>query len=226
MYFIQWLNVNSGFVMAVLTLVYVIATFYIVKANRSSVLEMRQTREEETRPYVVVYLQRNPNVNGAVHLIVRNIGTTAAYDIRIQATPPIEHPQARPLANSYLLTNNIPNIPPDYTINSFVDMIWNMKQPDGSFPTYKFAVTYASRDGRTFIEEYISDLNTEADVLRLKERTFDDFAKDFESFKVEHLNAIGRLISNLSIDKSNDSSDRVMTLEDIKGFGLGQNSEK
>ena len=57
---IDWLNANQGFAMSVLTLVYVAATIIIVIYNRKTIKEMKDAREEESRPYVFVYLDKDP----------------------------------------------------------------------------------------------------------------------------------------------------------------------
>ena len=47
---INWLNSNQGFVMCLLTLVYVLATVVIVIMNKLSINEMRKSRLEDNRP--------------------------------------------------------------------------------------------------------------------------------------------------------------------------------
>ena len=52
--YIHWLNNNQGFVMCLLTFVYVVATIVIVYYNKKSIKEMIKTREEDNRPYVLL----------------------------------------------------------------------------------------------------------------------------------------------------------------------------
>ena len=51
---IDWLNSNQGFVMSILTLVYVLATIIIVIYNRKAIQELQKTREEESIIFVVL----------------------------------------------------------------------------------------------------------------------------------------------------------------------------
>lgn len=74
---IGWLNSNQGFVMSILTAVYVIATIVIVIYNRKSIKEMQRTREEESRPYVFAYLHKDPR-DMCFYLRVKNFGKTGA----------------------------------------------------------------------------------------------------------------------------------------------------
>lgn len=61
--------------MAVLTLIYSVATILIYFANRAAVREMRLEREEETSPYVTADLETDFG-RGTVEFVVRNIGKT------------------------------------------------------------------------------------------------------------------------------------------------------
>lgn len=52
------------------------------------VRESRRLREEQARPYVVVYMESNTATPHIVDLVVRNFGTTVAYDVKIDIDPP------------------------------------------------------------------------------------------------------------------------------------------
>jgi len=117
---VEWLNENNGLVMSVLTLVYVAATILILKANLKSVKEMKKSREEENRPYVIVYFELK--TTGPINLIVKNIGKTIAKDTRIQIDPGLDYPKTKPISQSNLLNKPIPDIPPNYEYKAFVGM--------------------------------------------------------------------------------------------------------
>lgn len=55
---IDWLNSNQGFVMCLLTLIYVLATVVIVIMNKLSINEMQKNRLEDSRPYIMINLVR------------------------------------------------------------------------------------------------------------------------------------------------------------------------
>ena len=56
---ISWMNNNQGFVMCLLTTVYVIATIIIIIYNKKAIKEMKVTREQESRPYIIANLEYN-----------------------------------------------------------------------------------------------------------------------------------------------------------------------
>ncbi len=50
--------------------------------------EIKRTRQEQTRPYVIVYLVAEPSGH-LVHLVLENIGTTPAHDVVVNFDPPL-----------------------------------------------------------------------------------------------------------------------------------------
>ena len=83
---IDWLNQNQGFVMSLLTLVYVVATIVIVVMNAKSISEMRKTREAEGRPYVLVNLNKDPR-DMCFYLRISNHGKSGAIIRKINILP-------------------------------------------------------------------------------------------------------------------------------------------
>ena len=86
---IQWCNTNSGFVMALLTVVYVGTTLFMYFSNRKSVSiqkaqlkEMAHERELRDRPYVILSLESIRN--GIICLKIENIGNSVAIDVCIE----------------------------------------------------------------------------------------------------------------------------------------------
>jgi len=71
------MNENQGFVICMLTFVYVIATVIIVIMNRNSINEMRETRLEESRPYIITNLVKDPR-DRCFYLRIKNYGKSGA----------------------------------------------------------------------------------------------------------------------------------------------------
>jgi hypothetical protein len=89
----DYLNHNSGAVQVVLTAIYVIATIYMLismlrgnRLVRENVRLITKMETERLRPLVYFDLV----ADGAVEAIVKNIGATAAYDIKIDLSPKIK----------------------------------------------------------------------------------------------------------------------------------------
>lgn len=86
---IEWLNQNQGFVMSVLTAVYVLATIVIVVYNRKSIKEMQESRKAESRPYVFAYLHKDPR-DLCFYLRIKNYGKTGALIENIEISPKLK----------------------------------------------------------------------------------------------------------------------------------------
>ena len=82
-----WINNNQGFVMVLLTLIYVLATIIIVIFNSKSIREFRITREAETRPYVLGQFTSFSDYINQLDFQLRNYGKTAAKIEDISITP-------------------------------------------------------------------------------------------------------------------------------------------
>jgi hypothetical protein len=81
---VQWLNSNSGFVMAVLTFVYVAATAIIVVANTLVVREMRKTREQQLKPNIVASFEIRRK--GLMCFVIRNHGGSTANELKVDVS--------------------------------------------------------------------------------------------------------------------------------------------
>jgi hypothetical protein len=57
------------------------------------VREARRLRAEQAQPYVAVYLEPTLAAPQMVDIVIRNFGTTAAYEVRVEINPP---PQRAP----------------------------------------------------------------------------------------------------------------------------------
>lgn len=87
---INWLNVNQGFVMSLLTCVYVLATIIIVIYTRKSIKQIEISREEESRPYIFINLHKDPRDNW-FSLRIKNYGRTGGRIISISILPNLKY---------------------------------------------------------------------------------------------------------------------------------------
>lgn len=86
---IDWLNSNQGFVMCLLTLVYVLATIVIVIMNKLSINEMRKSRLEDNRPYIMANLVKDPR-DRCFYVRIKNYGKTGAVITNFNISPELK----------------------------------------------------------------------------------------------------------------------------------------
>ncbi len=145
---INWLNTNQGFVMSLLTLIYVIATLIIVHYNRKTIREMKESREAESRPYVFVYLDKDPR-DMCFFLRIRNYGKSGAKLNHVSITPNLK------LCDDGLPENFLKNIilAPSQTLEFIV-----LEGKEETMKNdYSVSIQYSSMDGsgRQYTEEYM-----------------------------------------------------------------------
>jgi len=169
-----WLDQHSGSVMAVLTLVYVIATFGILwvnaRTNRltsKSIETMVNLEKERARPHVIVDLY---GIHFMPHLVVKNIGHTGAYDLSITMQPALKSvrgvvkvAESKGPREEYvdisIIKAPIAFLAPGREIRAFVAP-WERIRTEMS-PDLKFSgeLRYKRQDGFQYHEAFKLDLN-------------------------------------------------------------------
>lgn len=123
----------------------VIALAAAVFAGRQ-VLEARRTREAQAQPFVVVDIQSSPVWGNILNLVVENIGTTLATEVKVAFEPPLESSQPDlDIADSALVAEGIPALPPTRRIEALFDASHNRLKKD--LPM-RYEATVSCKDAR------------------------------------------------------------------------------
>lgn len=85
-----WMNDNQGFIMALLTLVYVLATIVIMVYNHKAIKEARISRESETRPYIFGQFLIVSDYDRHIDFQLRNAGRSGAVIKKFSIDPPLK----------------------------------------------------------------------------------------------------------------------------------------
>ncbi|MEA2575388.1 MAG: hypothetical protein QOH93_2686 [Chloroflexia bacterium] len=127
----HWLD-YAAFLIQLGTLIfllkYVVDTARLAKESRKSteisaevLREMRQTREEESAPYVVVYFDSDADKPEFIHLVIKNLGKKLARDVRLIFEPPLANSHEGEFANIPLLQEGIGALAPGQEVRTFFD---------------------------------------------------------------------------------------------------------
>jgi hypothetical protein len=57
------------------------------EANKTMAVEAERLRREQSQPYVVVFAEQIPATRYVLDLVIKNFGSTAAHDIRVEIKP-------------------------------------------------------------------------------------------------------------------------------------------
>lgn len=118
-----WSDVSGIF-----TAVSAIATMILAWLTRKTLKEMKETREEAARPYIVIDFAYKKN-HRALYLIMRNTGKTIEYNVKLQADPKILGKSVKGDSTSKvdLFINRfgecIQSVVPDWEYETFIDQL-------------------------------------------------------------------------------------------------------
>lgn len=101
---------------------YVKKTWDMADSTEKSVNEMKETRDQESAPYVLVYFDFHGH---EMYLIVENVGKGLAKDVSFDFEPSLVNSRGNKISELSLLKDGIGSIPPNYKIRHFFDMSFN-----------------------------------------------------------------------------------------------------
>lgn len=149
---VNWLNSNQGFVMSILTLVYVMATIIIVVYNRKSIQELQKTREEESRPYIFSYLHKDPR-DMCFYFRIKNYGRTGGKIENIEVSPQLQFVDKKQVGE---FLNNVILAP-----NQMLQFIVLERYGETSQKSYNVKIKYHSTSNLKKLHEEIYSLITQ-----------------------------------------------------------------
>jgi hypothetical protein len=159
-----------------------LVAFRALKYARAQVGEAQKLRKEQAAPYVVVDLEFSPAWMNLLNLVIKNIGTTVAYDIRLAFDPPLrtaETNRQHKLSESMLLREGIPMMPPGKRFAAFFDSAHEIHQK-GYPKTYSVTVTYRDSQGEQYEGRYTLDIAYLFDLPFTGEKSLHDLVTEVE----------------------------------------------
>lgn len=184
---IQWFNQNDGFILALLTIVYVGATLVIVvimmKANRiaaESIDTIKRLDEERTRPSV--FFQLSTKLVGAMNVFaeIQNLGLRTAYNIKIEIEPKLERDNNSHKAIG-IIEDGIASLPPNAKFSTFVGLSASLRQQQKLH--FTGTVTYQDQEGKVFSEPFKWNLPSSGDLIHIDRKSMHDLAKTLEKIE-------------------------------------------
>ena len=121
-------------------------------ASEKALSEMRLTREEENRPFVMIYFQTGLD-GTTVDLLIRNIGKLPAKNVTFEFDRRLEQGDwnwSSPISESPKFKNGIAVLPPNLEMREFFAGFVNLQ---GLCSSYRVKVRYAHPFGDRLYEE-------------------------------------------------------------------------
>ena len=198
---INYLSINNILtVVQILTLlaliVYVIKTWQMAAATREysaiselTLQEMRDTRDQETAPHIVVYFDI-PFGQQFIFLVIKNIGKTSAERVKIDINPPLINSKEKNFNELPFIKEGIDTIPPSYEIRTMFDFFPHYMNNEDSPLTFDANVTYfGGVNKKPRVSYYKLDLSVHSELLYISEKGLEDIVKEMEQINT-NLNEI------------------------------------
>lgn len=176
---------------------------------------MIEAREEENAPYVLVYFNCEDS-SKFTSLIIKNIGTMPAKNIKIKFNPPIQSTYQEYLDKFSAITNGIPSLAPNQKIGTLLDFYpsyYEAKLP----MTYKVTLTYSSGNKNKQHEDtQFADVSMYEGRMYVTEKGIPDLVKNTQAI-AKHLDTIAGEMRNAN--RRNHSEGNAAAEEAIQMCG-------
>jgi hypothetical protein len=193
---IEWCNSNQGFVMAVLTAVYVIATIHLVRgANRANsiaeqnVRDLTKLEQERLRPLVEIRIESDVPF---LVLRVTNQGQTPAYEIRVETSPLIKavmggdgsYPSAKTEKSIGIIEHGMGSLGAGCSESAILGTLSRVEEV---YPEMRFVgkVRFRSFTGQEYSSPVDIDLRYMKGALHVNHKTIHDVANRLEEIRRE-----------------------------------------
>lgn len=186
LFFVQILSLIFLIIYVIKTWEMASATRKAAEATEKSVLEMRETRDQETAPYIVVYFDI-PIGSGLIYLVVKNIGHTVATQVKLTFTPPLcTSDNNPPLAEMNFIKNGIGAMPPNYEIRTLFDSSTDYFGNDKLPLEYNVNISYyGGIESKQRVIEQPLDLSANKGILYVRHKNMDNLVSEIEKLVKE-----------------------------------------
>jgi hypothetical protein len=152
----DWLTENAATVEALATVGLLLIATAAAWIALAQVNEARRLRREQAQPYVVAGMRSNPTSPMIMEIFLRNYGNTAAFDVRVEADPPLTSQWDAEHTELVILFDALPTMAPGEEWATLWDSAttrWESSQPLRSTLTVSFVDTF----GKKHVAEYVLD---------------------------------------------------------------------
>lgn len=171
-----------------------ITTFFLALTTWKMARETRNSIESYYKPYVIMYLERSREHQSALYLVVENIGTAPAIDIKFKMLSFLEDEKYEKscIANCFKkgpLFNGINFIAPGKRWDTFIEMGFNM-QEDLIIGSFEVDIAFKHTSGKNSYKTY--------NVLNMADFTESIWLGGLQSKQVKSLESIAKSTKELN----------------------------
>lgn len=207
-----WTTIITTMVQVITLIVVIVYTVYTAKmttaakasaqAANNTINEMKEARDQENAPYMVVYFDI-PLGKHLIYLVIKNVGKSIATDIKLTFTPPLSSVVFKGINDVPLIKNAISTFPPDYEIRTLFDGAIQRFGNTNLPLTYTVEVSYCGgliNNKRTSTQTL--DLSMYYGLLAVNEKDMNDLVKAAEDI-AKHTDKINDALEEVSESLTN-----------------------
>lgn len=173
---LDFLNKNSGALSLVFSGVVAFATVVYAVLTRKLVDETKKLREAQTEPLVFVTIQPREEWISFIDMVVQNIGSGPAYDVKFNVEQDFTYRENERLSSLGLFRDGIGYMAPGQRIQFFLtSMIENFDEKVKSHP--EITVMYTNSGSRQDRRKYILDFGWMVGMRQLGTPPLTEIAK-------------------------------------------------
>lgn len=173
------------------------ATKQAAEVSRQTLEEMKESRDQEVAPYVVVHFEL-PFGKRWIYLVVKNIGKSIAEDIRVEFTPPLRNTEGEKISNLAMIQHGIPSLPPNAEVRTFFDTTLEYFKHAELPLAYDVKVSYAGGINATKrISDQVIDLSAHKGRIWVDEKGMHELVREVHDL-VHVMNRVSQDLNDLS----------------------------
>lgn len=161
---LEFLNNNSGALIAIFSFILAIITLIYVILTRKLVLENKKTREVLNAPKVITVIEPSPERASLVEMVLKNIGFGPAFNIVIKVEPDLFCYSGKKLLSEHsFVKRGISYLAPGDKFRHFLNEASDMKKEEIE-TIYKGSLTYKDVYGKVYNSNFVIDFSARDDT--------------------------------------------------------------
>lgn len=185
-----WVQITGSIVQTIsliFLIIYVIKTWQMASSTRKaaeatelSVQEMREIRDEETAPHIVIYFELPQEK--VVYLVVNNIGKGTATNIKLDFDPPLQTAGQMPaISETPMIRDGIASMPPGYKLRTLLGSSFEYFGDDKLPLRYSVTVSYFGglRADQRVVKQVL-DLSMHKNLMYIRQKGIHELTKEVE----------------------------------------------
>lgn len=179
---LKLLNQNIGVLTVIFSAVVTIATVVYAILTWKLVSETKKMREAQTEPKVFVMIQPREEWINWIDLVIQNIGSGPAYNMKFEIDPDFEYLKGKFLSELGFIKNGSNHLAPNQKLQTFLT---NMAEnsDEKTKKSFKITVTYQNSVGKPYEDSYLIDFSQFIGLGQLGEPPLYKISKNIEKIQ-------------------------------------------